>query len=418
MNSWNPPCWPYPSPATGMAHSPRPARAYPQASGKLTLLAIGSSQPGPAGLQRGPDYDIASANVHGYSRLAGMGMGSVHYEVEQSVPCNQSSAYILPSAPAGAIVEYAGSPWSPKVWDSVLAVSRPPNTGIYEQTTSLNQSPFACMLTGHALGSNEIPQSTTATMSAIPSSDADRTLPVPTIQSQQLPTSTPSLNIIPSEGDSNMAFKDSYWSARCGTSPNQQTTTTATVPSNGSFSSGSPSPMTMKCSTADTSTSDMLFNYLPVPATTDDMTPGLSSSAGSAPSTTTSADTSFTCLESLDPSSDYKSIPNDNRPSRNYSRGQNSMGDRLVTLANGCTSDIYGYSGSEKKSRAADDNDHRCSAATLMNGLPYQRVRHADTPNPALSLNFFPDTISEYHHNMVENVQRPPVSPLGNQNGY
>lgn len=410
-----------------MIHSPRLTRVYSQASTKPTLLGMGSSQPGPVGLQRGPDFDVSSAEVHGYTRPAMVGMDSVHYDGERTAPYSQSSGYVLPSVPAGAMMEYPGSPWSPKIWDSVLAVSRPPNTGIYsepEQAASLNQSPFAYMLTGHTLGPNENSQSTTAAMTAIPSSDADRTLPIPTCQSQQLPTSAASLSIIPSEGDSNMALKDSYWGTRCGTSSGQRTTTTATVSSNGSFCSGSPSPIAITCSSADTSNSNMPFNYLPVPATTDDLTPALSTSAGSATSTTTSAETSYTGLESLDTSSDYKGIPGDDRLNRSYSRDQNDMGQRLLNLANGCTPDIYGYSGSEKKVCTAyethNDNDknNRYSAATLMNGLPYQRVRHGDTTNPAYSFNLFPDSMSEYHRNVVDSVPRPPVSPLGNQNGY
>lgn len=155
-----------------------------------------------------------------------------------------------------------------------------------------------------------------------------------------------------------------------------------------------------------------------MPATTDDITPALSSSAAPAQSATTSANTSFTGLETLDTPSDYRSIPSDTRVRRSFSREHSSAGQRLLALANDCTPDIYGYSSSEKKNRATDDNDNRCSAATLVNGLPYHRVRHTETPNAAFSFNLFPDALPEYHRNAVENVQRPPVSPLGNQGAY
>jgi hypothetical protein len=75
-------------------------------------------------------------------------------------------------------------------------------------------------------------------------------------------------------------------------------------------------------------------------------------------------------------------------------------------MINDCTPDIYGYSG-EKKNR---------ESATLMNGLPYQRVRHPDTSSP-FSFNLLPNTLPEYHR-AVESVHRHPVSPLGNQGAY
>ena len=80
-------------------------------------------------------------------------------------------------------------------------------------------------------------------------------------------------------------------------------------------------------------------------------------------------------------------------------RRYRDAGQRLLALSSDCTPDVYGYSSGRKNERAA-----------LMNGLPYTRVRHAD------SYNFLPDSLSEYGR--VEGLHRPPILPLGNQGAY
>lgn len=412
MNSWSQQ-WPYPSLGPGVAPSPRLARMYSHASAKPAHLGMGSSQASIAGL-----HEIGSADVPVFRRPA-VAMDSLSFESEHSATYSQSPAYILATASSGAMVDYDVSPWSPKIWDSVLNVSRPLNTAIYpepETNISLNQSPFAYMLPSHGLPSTEIPQSTTAAMTTIPLSDACRTLPTPTCRGQQLPASATSLSVLPSEGESNITlstdFKGNFWSPRCGTSPDQRTIPTTTVPSNAPFSSSSSSPI--KCTSASAN-SDLLFPYPPMPTTTDEMIPSVSSSAAPLSSTTTSANTSFSGLEALDTASDYRSLQSDKRLSRNFPREYSSTGQRFL---NGCTPGVYAYSSSEKKARTTDDGDSRCSAGTLMNGLPYHRVRHPDTPSEAFSFNLFPDALPEYHRSVVENIQRPPVSPLGNHGAY
>lgn len=422
MNSWNQQ-WPYPSSlGPGMTPSPRLARMYAQASGR-PLLSMGLSQPGMSGVQRAAEFDFNSPDAHGFPRSA-VGMDSLHCESEQSANYSQPqpSAFTLPSAPSGAMMDYGASPWSPKVWDSLLNAGRPSNTGIYpepEGNTSLNQTPFAYMLPSHVLPSTEVPQSTTAAMAPTPSSDTDRTLPNPTCRSQQLPTSAASLNTLSSEGDSNLTcsadFKGSFWSQQCSTSSDSRTPT-HTVPSSASFSSSSPPPA--KCSSASSNAPELLFNYLPMPTTTDEIAPALSSSAAPTTSTATSTNTSFASLNTVDTMPEYKTIPSDTRLSRSISREQSSTGQRHLTVTNNGAPDIYGYSSGEKKSRTSGDSDSRCSGTTLMSGLPYHRIRHTDTPNPAFSFNLFPDILPEYHRSVVENAQRPPVSPLGNQGAY
>lgn len=208
-------------------------------------------------------------------------------------------------------------------------------------------------------------------------------------------------------------FKSNYWSSRCGTSSDQRTIPTTTVPSNGSFSSSS-SP-SIKCTSENAHSSDLIFPYLPMPTATDEMNPSVSSSATSAPSTATSASTSFSGFEAPDTASDYGSLQSDTRLTRTFSREYSSTGQRFL---NGCTPDVYAYSCSEKKARTADQGDNRRSAGTLMNGLPYHRVRHADNPNETFAFNLFPDTLPEYHRSVVENIQRPPISPLGTHGAY
>lgn len=346
-------------------------------------------------------------------------MESISYEGEHPVTYSQSSTPILPIASSGPMVDYAVSPWNPKIWDSILNVSRPSNAAIYpepETNTSLNQSPFAYMLPSYGLPSSEIPQSTTAAMTTIPSSDGDRTLPTPTCRSQLLPTSAASLTAMPSDGDTNITvpadFKSNYWGSRCGSSPDQRTIPT-TVPSSASFSSSLSS--FIKCTSESANSSDLISPYLPMPTTTDEMSTSVSSTATSAPSTATSVSTSFSGFGAPDTVSDYRSLQSDTRLTRSFSREYSSTGQRFL---NGCTPDVYAYSGSERKAHTTDESDYRCSAGTLMNGLPYHRVRHADNPNESFAFNLFPDTLPECHRSVVENIQRPPVSPLGTHGAY
>lgn len=394
-----------------MAPSPRLARMYAQASGR-PLLSMGLSQPGTSGLQRVAELDFHSPEAHGFPRSA-VGMDSLHCESEQSTSYSQSQppAFTLPSASSGAMMDYAASPWSPKVWDSLLNAGRPSNTGIYpepEANTSLNQAPFAYMLPSHGLPPSEVaPQSTAAAMDPIPSSDTDRTLSIPTGRGQQLPTSAASLNTLSSEGDSNLTcsadFKGNFWSQQCSTSPDSQTPT-HTVSSSAPFSSSSPPP-------AKSNAPELLFNYLP---TTDEITPALSSSTAPTTSTSTSTNTSFASLDITE----YKSIPSDTRLSRSISHDQSGTAQRQLPVTNNGAPDIYSYTSGEKKPRTSEDNDSRCSGTTLMSGLPYHRIRHTDTPNQTLSFNLFGDPLPDYHRSIVGNSQRPPVSPLSDHGTY
>lgn len=408
---------------------PEPATIVPAAwgmmgsRGKPRLLHIGSNQGCLDPFQRSSAYDMVTADTQVYPRS--MGLDSIHYEDEKSAGYGQSSAYGLPCAPSGAMTDYGASQWSPRTWNNMLGGNRATNGGIYpdpEANGALSQSPYSYMLPSQGLSSGGLPQSTNAAMGTTSSPDAlsaGRTLPDPKSRGHQLSANTAGMGVLPTEGVSGLPllsdFKSPFWNPRCGTSPDQRATPTHIVPSNAPF--GSSSPPDVKCTGASTNAPELMFSYPPVPTTTDDISPPLSSTA-TIPSSIGGSNPSFPIMDSLDnPSSEYGRISSDTRLRGSFSRDHSSQ--RLMALANECTPEIYGYTSSEKnKIRVTEGNDMRCSAATLMNGLPYTRVRHQDPPNAGFSFNLLPDTLPEYHPAAVENLHRPSVSPLGNQGAY
>ncbi|KAJ5128391.1 hypothetical protein N7448_002110 [Penicillium atrosanguineum] len=370
--------FPYPSLGAAIA-SPHLGGMFAPHTARKSMLPTGSPQARMDGFSRTQEFDLADSHV--FSRPDGV--DSIPYENEQSVHYSQSATYILPNAPSGSTLDYGAAPWSPKIWDSMF--SRQNNGVIYpdpETNNSLNQYPYSYMLPSQGISSNDTSQSNTATMTVVSSakgSGTDRTLPTPTCASNAA-----HLNVLSPEP--NLAqlseFKSNYWNQRSVSSTDQRTPA-HTVPSNAPKCTASTAP-------------DLLFAYVPVPTTTDETIPTLSTPA-TGPSSSNST-TSFTGLDLVD--HEYRSIPDDRRFSRKSNAGQR------LTMTNERTPDIYGYS-SEKRPR---------DSATLMNGLPYQRVRHPDTSSP-FSFNLLPDTLPEYHR-VVENVHRSPISPLGNQGAY
>lgn len=79
------------------------------------------------------------------------------------------------------------------------------------------------------------------------------------------------------------------------------------------------------------------------------------------------------------------------RLARTYSH---DAGQRLVLGAD-CTPDVYGYSSGRKTERTT----------TLMNGLPYTRVRHPDS----VPYNLLPEALPEYGRE----IHRSAISPMG-----
>lgn len=104
-----------------------------------------------------------------------------------------------------------------------------------------------------------------------------------------------------------------------------------------------------------------------------------------------------------------------NTSGRNFSRNSNA-GQRLHTLTSDCSPDVYGYASSEhRKSRGIVEGDVRCSAPTLVNGLPYTRVRHADSA-VGLPYGLLADGLSDYGRSV--DLHRSAISPLGHQGAY
>lgn len=398
---------------------------------KSTLLSMGSTQARMSAFQRPSDYDLGTAGGSVFPERAAVAVESMHYEDGQSASYSQSPAYMHPNAPAGSLFDYGGSPWSPKIWDPVLGVSRPSNGTIYpdpEANNSIAQSPFSYMLPSQGILSTEGPQSTTVAMASISSADLpgpDRTLPTPTCRSQQLPSTLAGLVFAPTEPASSLSFpmesRPGFWSPRFG--PSQDNRSPAhTIPSTALFSN-SPPPTT-RCPTTGTN-SDLLFSNLPMPITTEEIISSTLSST-TAPPTTTASTTSYS-IEPLDTPTDSRptipittttQFPGSTSIDRSISRGiyhdRATAAQRLDALTADCTPDIYNYASSEKSKRAGDGR-----SSTLMNGgLEYTPVRQTHTPNPVFSFGLLHDELPEFHRPVVEGVHRAPVSPLGNQCGY
>ena len=415
VNSHKTPGWqPYPNVGVAIAPSPQLGLISTHPSAKSEILAMDSSQTRMAAFQRIPQFDLGAPDAHVFQR-PGIGVSQIHYEDEQPASFSQSPNYMLPSAPSGVLLDYGTTGWSPKTWDSMLNPNRTTHGSIYpeaESNNSMSQSQFAYILPNQSLTSGEFTQSINAAITAISSSDApgpDRILPTPTCRGQQVPSS--SAGFLPTEALTGLSlpsdFKSAFWSPRMGTSPDQRTGLTHTVPSNGPFTNSSPSN---KCSNAP----ELLFTYAHMPTTTEDTTPSVSSVAASTASTSSRIAT-YPVLETFDSSSEYHSVPSDAKPTRSFSRDHSSAGQRLLALTTECAPDIYGYSSSEKgKARGAEGADAR----TLVSGLPYTRVQHRDMPGTSFSFNLLPDVLPEYHRAGLENVHRQPVEPLGNQGAY
>lgn len=413
--------------------SPRLGMYTTTTAGKPTLLSMGSLPARMSAFQRASDYDLGTTDGSVFPERS-VAVESMPYEDGQSAGYSQSPAYMHPNAPAGTLFDYGGSPWSPKIWDSVLGVSRPSNGGIYpdpQTNGSVAQSPFTYMLPSQGLSSTEGQQSTTVAMASISSADLpgpDRTLPTPTCRSQQHPGTLAGLVFPHAEPESSLSLpteaRPAFWSPRRG--PPQDVRSPAhTITSNILFSN-SPPPTT-RCPTTTTNP-DLIFSGLPMPITTEEIISSTLSTTTAPP--TTAASTSYT-IEQLDNTPESRptvpsnttttQVPVSSSTDRSLSRGiyghdRTTAGQRLVHLTTDCNPDIYNYASSEKSKRASDGRT--TGTSTLMNGgLEYTPVRHAHTPNPAFSFGVLHGDLPEYRP-VVEGVHRAPVSTLRSQGGY
>lgn len=301
------------------------------------------------------------------------------FSVEQGINYGEGSAYqyMMSSLP-----DYSGM-WEQKAWTPKQNGTMFPD----QQDNSLTQSTFPYMLPP-GTPPTEIPAVAPTMTLRSDGSQTGRTLPNPA--SRQVPSS---MSAVPSTPDTvpTIAFTQDFrfgnpWGPRA-TAPNPRTL--MSMP-NGPFTT----PMTRIKLNTSTAGQDMAFGYLPVnSATTTGPAPAIPSSTATVPG-----------IEPADAGNAER------RLSRSFSRDNG----RVLGLGD-CAPEIYGYSTSEKsKNQASDSEAGDSGSATLLNGLPYTRVRHPET-NSALTFNLLQtNPIPEY---------RPPaeaqrtVSPLGS-NGF
>ncbi|KAJ5778623.1 hypothetical protein N7520_001869 [Penicillium odoratum] len=308
----------------------------------------------PYQLQRSPEFDMSAA-AHIF---------------EQPINYIQSSSY----APSSAFMDYAT--WSPKAWNSMFT-GRTPNDNIYpDPEANLNQSQYAYMLPSQGISSDLAQPNSAPTAGSVSSPETTepaRTLPTPT---SRCPQATSSANFLP---DGTWApapdYKSSFWTRQNGPERPIPSPSQPQDRSKNKYVNINPTP-------------EILFSY-PLPTTAEER------SSTAAPSGNGNGSPVYPVLETLD--SEY---PLPTRQIRSSSLDQSS-GQRLLALTE-CSSDMYGYSTSEKKR----------GSGTLVSGLSYTRVPHRDT---GALFSLAPD-MPEYHRSVVESVHRP-VEPLGNQ-GY
>ncbi|KAJ5355734.1 hypothetical protein N7517_010343 [Penicillium concentricum] len=359
--------------------SPQMRTPYQREDYELDIQSNFSRQP--VGMDH--SYDDHSANYHGQT----------------------SPGYMLSSTP-GAMLDY-GTAWGNRAWD----INGRPNGEFFEEPNSnMNQAAYGFVLPGQGM-SAEMPQSTGA-MTTSYTDAVDRTLPTPlTCRSQPQPNIN--LSTLP-DGLSGMTLasdaKGQGWNSRYATSPDGRTVTMPTVPSNGIYNT-SPSAR-VKSNDSDDGTPDLVFGYIPM-ATAEDSSPLPPSSSSSMASS--AANPPYPALDTIESTlGEYNK--SDARLGRTFSR-DSGAGQRMLALTSDCAPDVYGYSGNERrKSRGVVEADVRCSAPTLVNGLPYTRVRHADSA-VGLPYGFLPDNLSDYGRS-VDSLHRPPISSLGHQGAY
>ncbi|KAJ5757094.1 uncharacterized protein N7511_007276 [Penicillium nucicola] len=330
--------------------------------------------------------------------------GNVHYD-EQS---NYYPQYMLPSTGnmTGNMIDYGT--WGTRTCDPMLT-SRQSNGDLFEGT-SLSQSQAQA---GYGFNMSQgIPSDPNQSSGVNQSfSDMERTLPTPpTCRSQPQPQGQPqapvtTLSTLP-EGLSGMSLatdpKNPFWNSHA------RGMAMPIVPSNGYTSPR------VKVNTSETATPtpDLAFGYMPM-ATTEDTSPPLPPAASSISSFATGNSTLYPVLDTID---EYRNDP-DHRLTYNAFSRDKSSNSRSNSLMPDCSPYSYGYRSSERsKARdSASANETRCSAPTLMNGLPYSRVRHPEH-NLALPFDLLADPFPEYGR--VESVTRHPISPLGHRAAY
>ncbi|RHZ66934.1 hypothetical protein CDV55_101121 [Aspergillus turcosus] len=340
-----------------------------------------------------PSYDLGTFNLqHPSSRQPFSLDHTANYENEPT-PYNPQSSYMFPSSHQGILPDYCGLAWNTKAWNSNVQINNAQSGTAFptqdaENTFTSSSYPF--------LFSGQGTQSTDGLMTCTPSDGqgADRTLPKTSGCSQLQGVPSPSAT---SEVMSGLPLSPEYRyghhlaaraSISSGGRPSMQ------LGSNGNFG-GNCLNQTRKASLSNAQ--DIMFDYLPVTSV------GPSSHLG--PST----GTALTTFETLDSTDDFRASA-ESRSTRSFSRDSG----RVISMM-GCGSDIYGYSSSEKSKNRSETGDTG-STATLMNGLPYTRPRHADTHSTIPFDLLATEVLPEYRTSAE--LQRTSVSALSNPGGF
>ncbi|QQK43807.1 Fungal transcriptional regulatory protein, N-terminal [Penicillium digitatum] len=327
-------------------------------------------------------YDDQSANYHG-----------------------QTSPGYMMSSNLGAVLDY-GTAWGNRAWD---LTGRTTNGEFFEEHSNLNQAAYSFVLPGQGMSAG-MPQSTGAMTTY---TDAvDRTLPTPpTCRSQ--PQSNITLSTLP-DGLSGMtlAADPKGWNSRYATIPDGRPVVMPAVPSNGLYNI-SPSSR-IKSNDLEDGTSDLVFGYIPM-STSEDPSP-LPAASSSSSMASSATNPLYPALDPIENTLVGEYHTANARLGRTFLRDTNA-GQRLLALTSDCAPDVYSHAGNERrKSRGVVESEVRCSTPTLVNGLPYTRVRHVDS-TVALPYGFLADGLSDYGRS-VDHLHRSPVSPLGHQGAY
>ncbi|KAJ5558074.1 hypothetical protein N7535_009564 [Penicillium sp. DV-2018c] len=313
---------------------------------------------------RRDEYNLASVQP-GFTRQS-VGMDSLHYDEQTANYHGQSSPSYMLSSNSNAMLDYSTA-WGNRGWDPVM--SRPGPGEYFDEQQQNTQAAYGYIQSMSAA----LPQSTGA--GAIPYTEAvDRALPTPPSCRSQAQT-TPTLLTLPENLQGMTLAPDSkhpFWNQHQHQRPMPLSSNTLYHP-HPQAQAQAQARMNMKPGPEDT-TPDLIF----------DMTPSASSA----------------------PNPPYPSLDTIESP-LGLGFPRDGADGRFFPLTPECPpSDLYGYASDRKRKDASVET--RCSASTLMGGLPYTRVRPAEGGMP----------FSYLLDGLPGDMHRSSVSPLGGHHGY
>ncbi|KAH2714596.1 hypothetical protein KXV24_006990 [Aspergillus fumigatus] len=378
--------WPYHASNATVSSSRLGVYAHmAQRSGLVPTNSLGARL---GSFSRPSGYDLGTCNPqHPPSRQTFSFDHTANYDNEPTAH-NPSSSYMFPSSQQGILPDYCGLAWNSKAWNSNTQVNNAQSGAAFPTQDTENafaSSPYPFLFSGQGTQSTDVP------MACTPSDGqgADRTLPKASGRSQlhmgmSSPSATP-------EAMSGLLLSPEYRyghhlatraSISSGCLPSMQ------LGSNRNFNGNSPN---QSRKVSQSNAPDIMFDYLPI---TSVATPShLGSSTG----------TALNAFKTLDSTDDFRAST-EGRSARSFSRDSR----RFISMM-GCGSDIYGYSSSEKSRNRSETADSG-STATLLNGLPYTRPRHADSRSTISFDLLATDVLPEYRAS--GELQRTSVSAV------